>query len=147
MKIVYLMVLLSQVFLWSACSESADPATQNDTLYNRLGGLPAIEAVVDTFAAEVLATPRLAVFFENADLTRFRILLTEMICEAAEGPCSYSGRSMSTIHHGMGIASEDFEALVGALRTTLERFQVPLREQNELIRIMGLQRESIVENP
>ncbi|MGH1366707.1 MAG: group I truncated hemoglobin [Calditrichia bacterium] len=138
--------LFALVMLFSCIEEKSTAEVPGEaTLYERLGELPAITAVVDTFTAKVAANQQLLPFFANSDLTRFKRLLVEMICEAANGPCSYSGRTMTEIHEGMGISNADFDALVGELQVTLNQFAVPATEQQELMAIMGLRRADIVE--
>ncbi|MEL6822964.1 MAG: group 1 truncated hemoglobin [Calditrichota bacterium] len=140
--------LLTITSLFSCIEEKSTAEVPGEvTLYERLGGLPAITAVVDTFTAKVAANQQLLPFFANSDLTRFKRLLVEMICEAANGPCSYSGRTMTEIHEGMGVSNADFDAMVGELQVTLNEFSVPAEEQQELMIIMGLRRADIVENP
>jgi hemoglobin len=62
-------------------------------LYERLGGLDAIQAVVDSFAARCAADDRINRKFERTDLTRLKKMLVDQVCEASGGPCTYSGRA------------------------------------------------------
>lgn len=143
----FIIISLLAVSMLFGCLEKKSTAEVpgEATLYERLGELPVITAVVDTFTAKVATNQQLIPFFANSDLTRFKRLLVEMICEAANGPCSYSGRTMTEIHEGMGISNADFDALVAELQTTLNQFSVPATEQQELMAIMGLRRADIVE--
>jgi hypothetical protein len=68
--------------------------------------MKAIEAVVDDLFARVAADPKLAGSFAGTAIPRTRRRLIEMICQAAGGPCTYSGRDMKTVHEGMGITSK-----------------------------------------
>jgi hemoglobin len=61
------------------------------SLYDRLGGKPAIAAVVDDFIGNVAADARINRRFEGADIPRLKGLLVEQICEATGGPCRYTG--------------------------------------------------------
>jgi len=51
---------------------------------------------------------------------------------------------MKTTHAGMGVTSQDFDALVQDLTKTLEKFRVPAREQNELMSLLGPMKTDIV---
>jgi len=67
------------------------------SLYGRLGGKPAITAVVDEFVARVAADKRITAFFagvaaDPARLAAFKGKLVDQICEASGGPCKYSGK-------------------------------------------------------
>ena len=116
-------------------------------LYDRLGGKPAITAVVDDFVGRVAADNRINGKFANTDIPRFKMLLMEQICQASGGPCTYTGRSMKATHAGMGVSSSDFDALVGNLVATLNKFKVPEREKSELLGALGPMKGDIVEKP
>ena len=47
----------------------------------------------------------------------------------------------------MGISNADFDALVGDLVATLNKFKVPEREKTELLSVLGPMRKDIVEKP
>lgn len=116
-------------------------------LYDRLGGKPAITAVVDDFVGRVAADTRINGKFANANIPRLKTMLVDQICQASGGPCTYTGRDMKSAHAGMGISSGDFEALVGDLVATLNKFKVPEREKNELLGALGPMKKDIVEKP
>ena len=72
------------------------------------------------------------------------MLLVEQICAASGGPCTYTGRDMKTTHAGMGVTGEQFDALVGDLVASLNKFKVPEREKNELLSALGPMKKDIV---
>jgi hemoglobin len=128
--------------------EQASTSTMNDKpLYERLGGKPAITAVVEDFVGRVAADDRINGKFANTDIPRLKMLLIEQICQASGGPCSYTGRSMKATHAGMGVSKADFDALVGDLVATLNKFKVPEREKNELLGALTPMKKDIVEKP
>ncbi|HKC94284.1 MAG TPA: group 1 truncated hemoglobin [Nitrospira sp.] len=127
--------------------ESVGHTTADKSLYERLGGKPAITAVVDDFVGRVGADPRINGRFAATDIPRLKMLLVEQICQASGGPCTYTGRSMKATHAGMGVSSADFDALVGDLVATLNKFKVPEREKNELLAALGPMKGDIVERP
>ncbi len=114
------------------------------SLYERLGGIDAIRAVVDDFVGNVAADKRINKFFANADITRLKRNLVDQICPGTGGPCVYTGRSMKETHAGMGIRSRHFNALVGDLGKTLKKFKVPAPEQRELVAILAPMKKDIV---
>lgn len=114
------------------------------TLYQRLGGQPAITAVVDDFVANVAADSRINRFFAHTNIPHLKMELVAQICQATGGPCVYTGRSMRDVHHGMRVTDADFNALVGDLVMTLNKFKVPPREQQELLGILGPLKADIV---
>lgn len=118
---------------------------QPKSLYSRLGGLPAITAVVDDFVANVAADKRINRFFANTDIPNLKRRLVEQICAGSGGPCTYKGRDMKSAHRGMGVANSHFDALVGDLVKSLDKFKVPAKEQKELLALLGPMRKDIVE--
>ena len=128
--------------------EQASKSTMSDKpLYERLGGKPAITAVVEDFVGRVAADDRINGKFANTDIPRLKMLLVEQICQASGGPCSYTGRSMKATHAGMGVSKADFDALVGDLVATLNKFKVPEREKNALLGALAPMKKDIVEKP
>jgi hemoglobin len=115
------------------------------SLYQRLGGKPAITAVVNDFVGNVAKDNRINKFFGNADIPRLKRLLVQQICAGSGGPCTYEGRSMREAHRGMGVRNADFDALVEDLVKSLNKFNVPSREQNELLGLLGPMRKDVVQ--
>jgi hemoglobin len=131
----------------SSCASAPPPrpAPPQQPLYQRLGGKDAISQVVHRFLARVAADARINARFASTDLTRLETLLVEQICEAAGGPCHYSGRDMKATHLGMQIRGEEFDALVEDLQATLAELRVPAAEQGELLSVLGPMKPDIVE--
>ena len=113
-------------------------------LYDRLGGKPAITAVVDDFVANVAEDTRINGFFAKTDIPRLKTLLVEQICAGSGGPCTYTGRDMKTAHADMGVTDAHFGALVEDLVKTLDKFKVPQREKDELLGVLGPMKSDIV---
>src|SRR5919202_1753935 len=114
------------------------------SLYDRVGGKPAITAVVDDFVGNVAADNRINGFSARTDIARLKRLLVEQICAGSGGPCTYTGRDMRTTHRGMNINDAQFNALVEDLVKSLDKFKVPAREKDELLAILGPMRKDIV---
>ena len=115
------------------------------SLYERLGGLDAITAVVDSFVARCAGDDRINSKFERTDVPRLKKMLIDQVCAATGGPCTYTGRDMRETHDGMQVTAGEFDALVADLVTTLDEFDVPKAEQGELLGLLGTMREDIVE--
>ena len=134
---------LSLAILLSACASAYSPPPQA-SLYQRLGGKPAIEAVVNDFVGNVAGDSRINGFFAHTDIARLKLLLVEQICQASGGPCTYSGRSMQAAHAGMGVQDAHFNALVEDLVKSLDKFKVPAQEKNELLTALASMKGDIV---
>jgi hemoglobin len=126
----------------SACSNTA--MNKEASLYDRLGGKPAVTAVVDDFVANVAADTRINGRFANANIGRLKQMLVEQICAGTGGPCVYAGRDMQSAHKGMNISDAEFGALVEDLVTTLDKFKVPAKEKQDLLSVLGPMKPAIV---
>ncbi len=115
------------------------------SLYERLGGIDAITAVVESFRDRVAQDNRINQKFAKTDLSRLTKMLIDQVCEATGGPCRYTGRSMKDAHAGMAVTSGEFDALVEDLVATLNQFKVGKREQDELLGALAPMKSEIVE--
>ena len=115
------------------------------SLYERLGGLDAIAAAVDSFAARCAGDDRINAKFARTDIPRLKKMLVDQLCEVTGGPCTYTGRDMRAAHDGMGVTAGEFDALVEDLVATLDEFNVPKAEQDELLSLLAPLRGDIVE--
>lgn len=124
------------------------PAPAPDrTLFERLGGLAAITAVVDDFVNRTTTDARIKHRFFNTDATQLKKLLTEFVAQATGGAVSYTGRDMASAHAGMDLVDDEFNALVENLVASLDKFHVPEREKNELLGALGPLKPQVVVAP
>jgi hemoglobin len=92
----------------------------------------------------VAADPAINKRFAAADIPKLKKLLVEQVCEAAGGPCKYTGRSMKESHKGMDITTAEFNAMGGDMLKTLEKLKVPEREKSEVMALLGSLSKDIV---
>jgi len=116
----------------------------SDSLYAKLGGEPAITAVVAAFLKNVGADTRINRRFASTDLTKLQVNLVDQIGEATGGPEKYAGRSMKEVHAGMGITVAEFNALVEDLVQALDQYKVPKDVQQPLLQALGGMQPDIV---
>ncbi len=108
------------------------------SLYERLGGVYSIAAVVDDFIDRVMDDPRLNAnpkvdeAHHRVSRAGFKYLVTEMVCWATGGPQKYTGRSMRDSHEHLDITPGEWESFIDDLHQTFEKFQVPAAERAEL---------------
>lgn len=95
------------------------------SIYDSIGGSPAVRAAVDDFYARVLADPQLAPFFADVDLQHLKAHQRAFITAAIGGPEIYQGRDMAAAHAGLAITDADFDAVVAHLVDTLTGLGVP----------------------
>src|SRR5215211_7225369 len=123
------------------------------TLYDRLGGVYNIATVVDDLIDRVMGDPRLNAnprvdeAHHRVSAQGFKYYVTEMLCWAAGGPQTYSGRTMGDSHRHLMITDEEWEAFMDDLQQTLDKFEVPQPEQDEVIAIVESTKEAIVVEP
>jgi hemoglobin len=146
-------ILLALALGAAACGGGKkEPATTTTTqpsgrsLYDRLGGVDSIKAVIKDFVEEQVAKDaRINARFVNADIPKLEEGLTNQVCEATGGPCKYTGRNMKEAHAGMGITDDELNALVEDLKKSLAKFNVPQAEQDELVGALATMHDDIVE--
>ena len=114
------------------------------SLYERLGGKPAITAVIDDVIGNVAADARIDKWFAGTNIPRLKTMLVDQICEASGGPCKYTGQDMVDAHRGMKINGGEFNALVEDVVKSLDKFKVPARKKNELLGALGVLKPQIV---
>lgn len=142
------------VLLVSSCQKEEEMA--KPTLYDRLGGVSAVSAVVDEFIGRVAVNPDMVRTFKpllddvgknganSARLASLRNNLIDQIGEAAGGPQKYKGKDMVTAHKGMMITEKEFNSLAADLSGALDKFKVPMFEKNELMTVIGSLQPQIV---
>lgn len=146
MKRVYIsLILLLQI----SCSGMGHQSTSKTSLFDRLGGKPGIEAVVADFVNNCATDPRIKGFFiitasNKTRLEKFKGNLVDQICEAAGGPCKYTGKNMKEAHKKMKISNSHFDALVEDLIKSLNKLNVAKADQDQLLAVFGPMRADIV---
>jgi hemoglobin len=130
---------------------SAEAGDRHESLYERLGGRPAIQAVANSLVDRILVDDRVNKWFahaaaspENADA--YKAKLADFICVGVGGPCKYTGLDMIAAHKGRGVTSEAFRAVVQDLIAVLDQMKVPEKEKSEVLKIIGSLKPAIVQS-
>ena len=121
------------------------------SLYERLGGVFAIAAVVDHFSDAVVANSKVGKGSDNPQLDEWstdqptrlpglKWMRTLWVCNVAGGPFQYVGtRPGSTVlgleeaHRELRISPEEFDEVAAELGRSLDAFNVPEREKGEVL--------------
>ena len=147
--------------------ESKPQAAQAEkklTLYDRLGGEQRMNEIIEDFTPRILDDPR--VNWERKGVKRggFSISagksvtwsptpenvatlkqhLVEFLALATGGPARYTGKDIEAAHGDMHISNPQFDAVVGDLKASLDKLQIPNMEQKELLAIIESTRPQIV---
>lgn len=114
------------------------------SLFTRLGGMPAIEAVVGDTIDAVVADARTRRSFDGIKLPALKASIAQQFCVLAGGPCRYEGEpSMAKAHRGLKVTDAEFDLMVAALRVALDA-RVGTAEKNELLRLLAPMKRDIV---
>jgi hemoglobin len=127
--------------LLSGCASKPSP---EPSLFVRLGGLPALIAVTDKTIDRTATEPSTRRSFDGVKLKPVKESIVSFLCQATGGPCKYEGESMAKAHRGLDITAAEFDAMVGQLVDTLNQFNVPAKEKNELLQLLGPLKADIV---
>lgn len=121
------------------------------SLYERLGGVFAIAAVVDHFSDAVVQNPIAGKTSKNPALKEWHTqnlgrlpglkwMRTLWVCAVAGGPFEYTATKpgatevgLEEAHRNLKISPEEFDAVAGELASTLDFFKVPAREKGEVL--------------
>src|SRR5678816_1136414 len=129
-------------------SATAMAATQEKSLYERVGGYNALAAVVDDFIVRLVSDKQFEKFFSGASndsKKRIRQHILDQFCAATGGPCVYMGRDMKTSHTGLGITNAEWDAAARHLAASLDKFKVPEKEKGEILAFVTTLKNDIVE--
>ena len=121
------------------------PVAAADTLYQRLGGQPALQAITDQLIDVASTDPDTKRSFHKVNLQRVKEKLAEQFCVLAGGPCTYTGDDMRLVHRGLQITEREFYGLVEQLRTILDARGVGSREKNEFLALLAPMKPQVVD--
>jgi len=118
------------------------------SLYERLGGYEAICAATDDVLGRLMNDPQLKDYWKGAsndNKRRARQLLVDFMVESAGGPAFYIGRDMKTSHVGMQISGSDWDVFMRHATATLDHFDVPAKEKEEVLAFFSSLKGDIVD--
>ena len=101
--------------------------TQQNTLYQQIGGEAAVNAAVDVFYRRVLTDDRISAFFDGVDMDRQAAKQKAFLTMAFGGPHNYSGADMRRGHQHLvarGLNDSHFDAVVEDLGLSLAELGV-----------------------
>src|SRR5512141_735065 len=104
-----------------------------ESIYDRIGGAPALQAAVDAFYVRVLADPALKPFFEKTNLAALKTRQRAFFGQALGGPEVYRGRDMRSAHARFQITQNHFDKVAGHLVDTLTSLGVDQETVGEIV--------------
>jgi hemoglobin len=123
------------------------------TLYERLGGIFAIAAVIDSFSDRLLKNPKIV--DANPELHEWHTVTyhtrmpglkwgrTLWLADKAGGPYEYTGRELRDAHWDLKISPEVFDEVAKELANTLDDFKVPEREKGEVLAAFAAEKSEV----
>ena len=126
---------------------------KEQSLYERLGGVYAIAAVVDQFSEQILKNPRIV----NANpqlkewhtekyrerMPGLKFNRTLWVCAVSGGPYEYTAKSLDEAHSDLHISPEVFDEVSAVLASALDHFNVPAREKEEVLAAFNAQKPDV----
>ena len=97
------------------------------SLYETLGGQPAIEAAVEIFYRKMLADDRVAPFFEGVDMDKQAAKQIGFLTMVTGGPHNYTGKDMREGHAHLlqkGLNDSHVDVVIEHLGGTLKELGV-----------------------
>jgi hemoglobin len=108
------------------------------SLYEKLGGQGAVDAVVETFYRKVLTDERVMDFFDDVDMDGQIAKQKAFLTMVFGGPVSYSGKDMREGHKHLvarGLNDSHVDAVVELLATSLGEHGV---DAEDIARVAGI---------
>ena len=133
------------------------------TLYERLGGVFAIAAVVDEFSDEIIKDAKVGELSDNPQLREWstkqigrlpglKFMRTLWVCTVAGGPFQYSPTvagsttlGLEEAHRRLQITPDEFDEVAAVLAKTLDHFNVPEREKAEVLGAFAAHKGEVTE--
>jgi hemoglobin len=120
------------------------PVEPEISIYEAIGGRPALSAAVDIFYGRLLADPTLGPLFPAGAGARHRAYVVTILGQALGGPERYRGPDLTAAHRGLGITDAHFNLAAGHLDATLDELGVPRHLTDQIIGIVASLRPAVV---
>jgi hemoglobin len=119
-------------------------ATQTISLFDRIGGMSAVNAAVDIFYAKVMVDDRINHFFRHIDMEKQSGKLKAFMAFAFGAPLPYSGKSLRDAHQHMQLTELHFTAVAEHLVATLQELNVGQPLIDEVVRVVMTTKEDVL---
>ena len=117
------------------------------SLYEKIGGQPAMDAAVDLFYRKVLNDDRVSRFFEDVDMDEQRAKQKSFLTMVFGGPNDYTGKDLREAHKSLvddGLDDSHFDAVAVHLQNTLEELGVPAELVNQVMATAAGTRDDVL---
>lgn len=163
--VIGVMLLGLAVFLmqpvFAAGKSAHKPPQAEKSLYERLGGVFAIAAVVDRFSDAVVNNPIVGKTSKNPALREWhtknlgrlpglKFMRTLWVCQVTGGPFKFSATKpgktqlgLEEAHRDLKISPEEFDEVAAELGRTLDFFKVPPQEKGEVLAAFAAHKDEV----
>lgn len=139
--------LLIACSLMLAATAFAQDAVSAGAGYRAFGEKPGLVRLMDDFMVRLMADPRTAPHFKEANQQRLKEQLVDQFCQVLGGPCLYKGADMKSSHAGIDIRKSDFNALVEVLQQAMDAQGISFAEQNRLLARLAPMHRDVITTP
>ena len=145
----------------SILASASKTYAQEKTLYERLGGVFAIAAVVDHFSDDIVKNPIVGQESKNPQLREWhtknlgrlpglKFMRTLWVCEVSGGPFKFSATKpgatplgLEEAHRELKISPAEFDEVAAELGRTLDHFKVPEKEKGEVLGAFAAHKDEV----
>ena len=136
---------------------------QEKSLYERLGGVFAIAAVIDHFSEAVVKNRMVGQGSDNPELNEWhtqqlgrlpglKFMRTLWVCDVSGGPFDFSATKpgatelgLEEAHRELKISSDEFDEVAAELARSLDHFKVPAQEKGEVLAAFAAHKGEVTE--
>ena len=142
-------IIFASISFGAGCLESKknQPAPVQEktaSLYERIGGQPAIDAAVEIFYKKVLADKRVNHFFEDINMNKQRGKQKAFLAAALGGPVPWKGKDMRKAHASLDLKESDFSTIAEHLQATLEELKVDAKLIGEVMTVVATTKNAVL---
>jgi hemoglobin len=116
----------------------------SESLFEKIGGMDAVNAAVDIFYTKVLADDSINSFFKNTDMASQAGKQKAFLAYAFGAPMAYTGKNMRDAHTGMNLTEDHFNAVAGHLVATLQELNVAQELIDEVVAVALTTKDDVI---
>lgn len=120
--------------------------TEGKTLFEKIGGINAVNAAVDIFYQKVLADESIKHFFANTDMKAQAGKQKSFLAYVFGAPMAYTGKNMRDAHAHMNLTENHFNAVAMHLADTLKQLNVEQELIDEVVKIAVSAKDDVLGN-
>jgi len=118
--------------------------SETKSLFERVGGMEAVNMAVDIFYEKVTTDPLVGHFFISINMAEQSGKLKTFLAYAFGAPLNYDGKNMAEAHKHMRISEDHFTAVAGHLSDTLGELGLDAKLIDEVMTIAASTKGDIV---